>query len=136
MCPIRYGQAVYLARNLITTQPGLEGVSWNDNELCVYGVTFRRAKTDSVMIGNNVFTVFPNPANNQLFFSLQDMMSNKDIAVIKIIDTKGSVVITRRMESNVSKGVIDISLLTNGMYLLEATSNDGKLYHAKFEKHE
>ena len=47
LCPIKYGQAVYSARVLVNTQYGYETRAWEDEELCISGVDYRRANPNA-----------------------------------------------------------------------------------------
>ena len=72
--------------------------------------------------------VFPNPAANNLHIEQQEQGSTQ----YKIINYYGQIV--QQWQSNESTQSIDLSRmgLANGMYVLQATSNNGKLQQQKF----
>lgn len=76
-------------------------------------------------ISDGSFSVFPNPAQNQISWSLS---SSADVQSVTVFDLAGKIVSqTSAPQSN----VIDISSLDSGIYLLELF--DGKRrYHTKF----
>ena len=69
--------------------------------------------------------VFPNPANDIL-----NIQSDKAICELKIINLSGQVIITHKQDQN----QIQIQNLSPGVFILEATFEDGKIARTKFCK--
>ena len=69
-------------------------------------------------------SIYPNPATNQIFF--KDFNTDTQNLIIRIMDTSGRIVLETQMQDN----HLDISHLTNGIYLLECVEN-GKLFQQK-----
>jgi hypothetical protein len=65
----------------------------------------------------NTFTVYPQPADNEIFFS-----SGSELKTIKAFDATGKVVLN---ENNVSN-VLNISHLAPGFYILHVSNGKGK----------
>ena len=106
-CPIKYGQGVYSARVMIRSQPGYETSYWNDEELCISGIDYRKANPNSDMnmdsLTNLNFVIYPNPASTELNFKLKntDVSQLENQISIQVFDILGSAVIEKRYEQNV-----------------------------------
>jgi parallel beta-helix repeat protein len=88
------------------------------------------ALSDVAMINNyDNFIVYPSPAHNELHLVLPKSFPTSEI---QIIDIKGNLVLKTGFSSSDRK--IDISFLTNGIYLLTASYN-GQIVNYKFIKH-
>ena len=70
---------------------------------------------------NNTFKVFPNPANEQLFYTIDPTIKSP---IVTIYDFNGREII--KIEDNISNS-IDISFLEAGNYLLKVTTSDGSM---------
>jgi len=67
---------------------------------------------------DNLVQIFPNPATNFLYLQLENTTST--ISDLSIFDNKGQVVLKTGLEKE-----IDISALSNGVYYLKLTSDQG-----------
>lgn len=74
-------------------------------------------------VENELFAIYPNPTENVI--SLNGAELNK----ITIFDLSGKL-----MVSNVNQNSIDVSLLSNGLYIFKGEANNGQALIKKFEK--
>lgn len=72
---------------------------------------------------NSKFSIYPNPANDTLYFS-------ENLNQIKIYDLTGNLIV--HLENSISK--INISALAGGVYILKAKTSSGKEFEQKFIK--
>jgi bilirubin oxidase len=72
------------------------------------------------IIENNLFTIYPNPADNMLSIELSDF-ENK---TAKIYDTKGSLLYENNLNKSIS--TIDISKLNKGIYFIRINNTTSK----------
>lgn len=70
--------------------------------------------------------IYPNPAKNLIYFDLYDTDKN---AILEIIDSKGSIVISKTIYE--TKNGLDISSLENGLYFY-VLNNNGRQATGKF----
>lgn len=91
----------------------------------VYGVLADREDEDPELIRD--FTLFPNPGNGLL--NLQGVLFQSQDLRIQVQDLQGRLV--HQTQLNLTSGVIDVQLdlqhLRAGMYLLQASSNQGRI---------
>jgi len=73
-----------------------------------------------------LFSVYPNPANDTLFF----MTANEPLKKIQLYDITGKFI----LEENITGNFINVSRLQSGMYLIKAITASGKLATTKFIK--
>ena len=78
------------------------------------------------IVNNNSIIFYPNPAKDFINLIL------KDESLITIYNSVGQIVFTKKMNSN--DFIIDISNLTNGVYIIKLNEN-GNSKTAKFIKH-
>lgn len=137
-CPIRYGQAVYSARVLIQTQYGYETSYWNDEELCISGIDYRRSnpnikpETDLEFIKE--FMIYPNPASTELNFKVQNStgcLEGSDTK-IEILDILGNSVLKKEYNGFVATGHLNISFLANGVYIIKFACVNNQIYRESF----
>ncbi|HUH74117.1 MAG TPA: T9SS type A sorting domain-containing protein [Chitinophagales bacterium] len=77
---------------------------------------------------NHSIPIYPNPTQNQLFISTDYQFSSR----YQIFNLAGSQIISGQIQPNQS---IDVNQLSQGMYILQLTGNDGKyIGQAKFIK--
>ncbi|MEE9438662.1 MAG: M4 family metallopeptidase [Saprospiraceae bacterium] len=92
-----------------------------------WGVWFGNGERDITdvddVLSDNVFTVFPNPAHQQITVR-QNLKDNENVS-ITIVDLMGRMVYNRAYKSMDISTVIDISPLTSGQYILNIKSNEG-----------
>jgi len=138
-CPYRYGQAVYSARVLINTQYGHESEYWDDELLCIYGITYRRAHLEELRDSSKVadyIRFYPNPASNTLTYELGDQLDCKinNAFLILIRDMQGNLVASKSIDTNKKKGTIDLTKLSNGQYIVSVYCGKEVLYLQKIVK--
>ncbi len=75
------------------------------------------------------FSIYPNPANDKIYFSFSETTNNDQNKQIRIYDLFSKLIIEETSNSD----YIDISFLKNGLYLLQIVHNE-KMYHGKFIK--
>ena len=107
--------------------------NWNDAtnswELSSNGIYYYSDVTANVnqTTNNNLVTVYPNPANNNLHITLNN---NSNAAIFNLFDIQGKKLITQNVINNEP---INISHLNAGMYLYSITTN-GKESRGKLLK--
>jgi hypothetical protein len=79
------------------------------------------------------FSLYPNPARDQLYLSLK--LSGKEKCQVEIINLKGTKVWNITLESSKNIEKIDVNRLPSGMYMLKISTPQGKtLKSTKFIK--
>jgi len=73
-------------------------------------------------VADNNFFVYPNPANNELYFSNP---SNLEVSNISINDVSGKLVVS--LNSNLNTNTIDVSNLQSGVYFVKFTTENKTL---------
>lgn len=91
------------------------------------GINYLLAVKESKNKTFNNLIVFPNPTKNQLNIILSSNQNTK----IEIFSIEGKLVEQQTIQKNT---VIDVSKYNTGLYFIQATSNDGKIYRNKFVK--
>jgi hypothetical protein len=88
----------------------------------------------SICGGNDVLTVYPNPASSQAWISLQ-WQSVKNIHIL-IYDAKGALLRTQNetLQAGTNTFSIDLSKYASGNYTIVITNESGKMKIAKMEK--
>lgn len=76
-------------------------------------------KIDQVMMGDQVVKVYPNPANNALFVS----MENNDNFTVRIMDMLGRLVVSQ--STNDGKINMNTVSVPNGLYIVNINDNKG-----------
>ncbi|MBF04714.1 MAG: hypothetical protein CMP76_15635 [Flavobacterium sp.] len=75
--------------------------------------------------------IYPNPiSNNQSYITIE----YPDISQIKIIDSKGTILINKELELSVQKIQFDCVLFSDGIYNIVIISRNGKIINSKFVK--
>lgn len=137
-CPVKYGQAVFSARVLISTQYGYEGSYWNDDVLCSADIGYRRANPNQQSLtddfSNNDFTIYPNPASTELNFKVRNSIHCSDVTntKIEILDVLGNVVIKKEFEGFMQNGKLNITILANGAYIIKYSCGSNEIYRESF----
>jgi len=106
-----FGSILYCYRQNDSVVYTFEG--WEEE--CDFTISVKEYRTD-----NFELTIFPNPASEKITISVPSQ--NKDNWV-RIYNSSGQLLIEKPMLANTMK--IDLSELANGMYLLEAETEDG-----------
>lgn len=73
------------------------------------------------LIAKNYFNLYPNPSSNIINIDLK----NSDQAVLKVLDVSGRILIQRELYSK--HNTIDVSQISNGMFLVQIEINHKKL---------
>lgn len=94
-----------------------------DNLQCLDGVNVEA----SISNKSNI-SVYPNPSTNNI-----TIVGMENASVIRIFDTKGAIVYSDNVESNLSELKLNISNLTNGLYFIQVVS-DNNLQQIRFIK--
>ncbi len=81
---------------------------------------------NDIYFNNNLVNIYPNPANNMIFFKTTDNSSN--IKYIEILDSSGKSVF--RKNGNISK--LNVSFLENGMYFIKTGLREEYAYKKIF----
>ena len=137
-CPLHYGQAVYSARVLISTQYGYESSYWDDEEICTSEIGYRKANpnhsTITYPLEVNDFTIYPNPASTELNFKVKnsDHCTEGTNTKIEILDVLGNIVIKKEYDGFVQNGSLIISILANGAYIIKYSCGSNEIYRESF----
>jgi hypothetical protein len=84
--------------------------------------------------GNGLMVIYPNPAKDQLNVEYTTERSGK--LELQVIDSKGAVLMARKMNVTTGRNIesMNISSLSQGMYLLKYVDTDGNISFSKFIK--
>jgi len=85
--------------------------------------------TGVAQVNNSRVKVYPNPANDVL--TVEGLKSNQHI---EVLDITGRVVLSMQADGNTETTRVDISGLSNGMYVLKASGADGNASINRFQK--
>lgn len=113
------------ARNLLYL---IEGKSFK--ETIVYPKQVQERKAESKLLDSDNFTLYPNPAINELSVSF-NFTSETDRNLI-ITDSKGNSVIELQIQGGIGIKVIDISNLASGLYYIKLIEEAAVLQSKKF----
>jgi hypothetical protein len=92
----------------------------------VYGNNF----LSTVDFQNSQFSIYPNPAKNEMFITAQNTAGNLKV---KIFNIEGKLLSTQTLEV-ANKTSIDVSSLTSGIYFLNIEDENGNTTTKKFIK--
>ncbi|MCL1850925.1 MAG: T9SS type A sorting domain-containing protein [Bacteroidetes bacterium] len=81
--------------------------------------------TEENEISNNLFSIYPNPANNYVEIILSDAALAKSTVTAQIYNTQGALLKNLQLYSR--KTQIDISNLSKGLYLVKIANDTKKL---------
>ena len=76
------------------------------------------------------YIIYPNPSSDQLYISISNLPMNEEINV-KIINLQGQELVLQKVTNNQS---INVSDLSNGIYILNIETSNGKMAQTKFVK--
>jgi hypothetical protein len=138
-CPIIYGQAVFTARVLVSSQYGYEASYWDDEELCTDDLNYRKSKankihSDSLLTSQSDFMIYPNPASTELNFKLlySSTCINGSNSIIEILDVLGNRVWYKEYNGYIQFGKINTQFLANGSYLIKYSCSNEQKYQQIF----
>jgi PKD repeat protein len=83
---------------------------------------------------SSYFSLYPNPATNQLTIDLNENMNPEQAYDIKLYDLQGSTRYKGIMPAYAYVHTIDVQGLASGMYILELSDRNGKVLRRKFLK--
>jgi hypothetical protein len=84
----------------------------------------------TILTNENTISVFPNPAVNYLNFHFKQ---NKNVTYsVKLFDITGKMILNTNLQSQNQNSQLDISQLSNGMYVLTLVSKDSS-YNQSFK---
>ncbi len=79
---------------------------------------------------NSGFSLYPNPSKNSITISSTEASFAKQI---QIFDVSGKLLISKEVSQN-KRNTIDVTSLSNGVYIVNVTTTDGKNYSSKLIK--
>ncbi len=83
-----------------------------------------------IKLPETAISIYPNPCSKELNLKLSE--GNKYIVEYSIFDIQAKLLLKKQL--NATKAKIDIQNLANGVYIIEARTNQGKVYRSKFVK--
>ena len=84
------------------------------------GYTYSNVICISGTLNNDKFTIFPNPAKDII------TIEYNNIQQIKVVDNTGRTVLHKKLETVSSIFKMDVSGLSNGLYLMQVTNTNGE----------
>jgi hypothetical protein len=137
---------VYHAENYVELNPGFEALFGAQfaayPEGCTANYTYKATNQNTTAGPSQVvdetinliqlakdFAIIPNPSNSWIDIVMKDAQFNK----VNITTIDGKVVYEQKVERT-DKTQIDVSRYANGIYIINVTSDDGKLYTKKLIK--
>lgn len=84
----------------------------------IFGTPLRTRKPD---VAENSFVVYPNPANDKVSISIDEILNEKQHSIIAIYDLSGRLILEKEIEIVSGKNLFefDVEFLSSGMYLLK-----------------
>lgn len=114
-CPMVIGEAVFQSRSILQMKdPGLQ---WDDDARC--SMAEPRSAVDKIEI--NTLSIFPNPANTIMYMDLTGDAQEK--WQVHMYNSLGNLVTTWERRTGLQG--IELSSYPNGIYLLQATNQEG-----------
>ena len=114
------GRNDYLTGNIRGGMMLFSDTSWSSSS--TNGIT-------NISPDNNTLVVFPNPSKGDVMCRLGN--DGPMLASAQLYDMLGSAVTTRVKRSDESGMVLNVSDLTEGIYIIQATDHNGKTYQQK-----
>lgn len=78
------------------------------------------------------FTLYPNPATDRIQLNTDEPSGIH--ATIHVLNTQGQAVLTKTINTNLTRAIIDVTALRPGIYFLRIDSRDGTSFLQKFTK--
>ncbi len=90
--------------------------------------------TDLELIPNSYISIYPNPANENIYISLERMYSSK--VLIQLTDLQGRIVLTQFLPTGSQEtSSMSLSSLSNGIYSLQLYRDDILIHRMRIYKH-
>jgi hypothetical protein len=115
--------------------PYSDANSWNTQlSHAILPVLCSQTTTSDLSYPPNQFDVelYPNPANDRLFIGIGNNLNNNETLDLKVINMLGATVLNNKVLVNSSAIGLDLTYLSNGLYILEIKQND-KVSIKKFQ---
>ena len=84
---------------------------------------------DKAFISKAKINIYPNPSSD-----IVNIVSEKEIKKIEIINSVGQIIISKGMTSSSSKSIMDVNQLVRGVYMIRVLSLDGAISIERFIK--
>jgi hypothetical protein len=137
-CPIRYGQSVYGARVILNTQAGFETMNWDDEDICIEGINYRRSNESEEdlkeLVENKNIEIYPNPTSSLIYYTTKQVELDKcnEIVGYQICNAGGRDIAKVKYEEIKKAGSIDVSTFAEGLYFIYFDCSDGTRVLFKF----
>lgn len=119
---------------ILCTSKALAPYGYSLFEIEAYGsaLAARQAATviEDTAAAATVFAIYPNPASNYVQLSIPEKLDNKEVM---IYDHSGALLLQHKLTTDAQEGIIDISKLPRGIYILKFKS-DQKSWTGKLIK--
>jgi hypothetical protein len=126
-CPLEGGNAVFRARGMVAVKNGI--IEYDDESSC-YGTGERSmGKTNEILATG--FSIFPNPAKNEVKLTWMPETNEDEVYTISIYDVLGSQVLSDKAPSRAGSIVLDVRSLKPGVYNCTVSSASKILNSAK-----
>jgi hypothetical protein len=115
--------------------PYSDANSWNTQlSHAILPVLCSQTTTSDLSYPPNQFDVelYPNPANDRLFIGIGNNLNNNETLDLKVINMLGATILNKKVLVNSSAIGLDLTDLSNGLYILEIKQND-KVSIKKFQ---
>lgn len=119
LCSDVYGKPIHLARALTAT---IDTTYYEHNDDCIHGM---EPRIDRESIAEKIIKVWPNPTGGVVHLELPENYAG----LLTIMDISGRTIKTQRIEKS-AHNFIELPL-SNGMYLLNFKSEDGRMEQHK-----
>ena len=119
------GQTLHSAGNYIDTLQNYNGC----DSLIILHLTTRPTGVSSISNYREKIKIYPNPTNQSLVVSQQEIISK-----IEIINIFGEIIFTQTPSYKTQHHSVDVSNLNCGIYFIKVTDNKGNSINSKFIK--
>lgn len=119
LCPLDFGFGVYMARAALISVEGPKGYM-NECELSPLPENLEKGRPSGV---TELFNVYPNPASSIL--TIEFALGAEDNGTLRILEPTGKVVHSTGLRNLTGKRDVDVSRLSDGLYLLHLRTDQG-----------
>jgi Secretion system C-terminal sorting domain len=112
----------------------LQSINWNDLFLLKWKQTPAEIPAAVAQITNQAMHLYPNPAGNMLNVTFEKILTGNE--KLSLVDVYGKIILTQEIKSsgNSQTHLINIEMLSNGVYTLLFLGDKGNLVAKKFTK--